>query len=72
MMKKIISVEGMSCQHCVAAVKAALEGLEGVKSAKVDLKKKSATVKLSKNVTDDMLKSAVNDAGFNPVSIIEK
>lgn len=72
MMKKIISVEGMSCQHCVAAVKAALEGLEGVKSAKVDLKKKSATVKLSENVADDVLKSAVTDAGFNPVSIIEK
>lgn len=71
-MKKIISVEGMSCQHCVAAVKAALEGLEGVKSAKVDLKKKSATVKLSENVADDVLKSAVTAAGFNPVSIIEK
>ena len=46
-MKKIISVEGMSCEHCVAAVKSALEKLDGVKAAKVDLKKKTATVKLS-------------------------
>ena len=71
-MKKIISVEGMSCEHCVASVKSALEKLDGVKSAKVDLKKKSATVKLSDNVADDVLKSAITEAGFTPVSVIEK
>lgn len=71
-MKKIISVEGMSCEHCAASVKAALEKLDGVKSAKVDLKKKSAAVKLSDNVADEVLKSAVTQAGFTPVSVIEK
>lgn len=71
-MKKVISVEGMSCEHCAASVKSALEKLDGVKSAKVDLKKKSATVKLNDDVADDVLKSAVTDAGFTPVSIIEK
>ncbi len=71
-MKKIISVEGMSCEHCAASVKAALEKLDGVKSAKVDLKKKTATVKLTENVADDVLKSAVTEAGFTPVSVIEK
>lgn len=71
-MKKIISVEGMSCEHCSASVKSALEKLDGVKSAKVDLKKKSATVKLSDNVADDVLKSAITEAGFTPVSVIEK
>ncbi len=71
-MKKIISVEGMSCEHCAASVKSSLEKLDGVKSAKVDLKKKSATVKLTENVADDVLKSAVTEAGFTPVSVIEK
>ena len=71
-MKKIISVEGMSCEHCAAAVKNALEELDGVKSAKVELKKKSATVKLSENVADDVLNAAVTNAGFTPVSVIEK
>lgn len=71
-MKKIISIEGMSCEHCSAAVKNALEELNGVKSAKVDLKKKSATVKLSENVADDVLSAAVTNAGFTPVSVIEK
>lgn len=71
-MKKIITVEGMSCEHCVNAVKAALEGIQDVKSAKVDLKKKSATVKLSNNIADEILLKAVNDAGFTATSIIEK
>lgn len=71
-MKKIISIEGMSCEHCSAAVKNALEELNGVKSAKVDLKKKSAIVKLSENVADDVLSAAVTNAGFTPVSVIEK
>lgn len=71
-MKKIISVEGMSCEHCVSAVKSALEKLDGVKAAKVDLKKKTATVKLSDSVADEVLKAAVIEAGFTPVSVIEK
>lgn len=71
-MKKIISVEGMSCEHCVAAVKSALEKLDGVKATKVDLKKKTATVKLRDSVADEVLKAAVTEAGFTPVSVIEK
>lgn len=71
-MKKIISIEGMSCEHCVAAVKSALEQLDGVKAAKVDLKKKTAAVKLNDNVADDVLKAAVTEAGFTPLSVIEK
>jgi copper chaperone CopZ len=71
-MKKIISIEGMACEHCAASVKSALEKLEDVKSAKVDLKKKSATVKLDNDVADDVLKSSVTEAGFTPVSVIEK
>ncbi len=71
-MKKIITIEGMSCEHCSASVKEALEKLDGVKSAKVDLKKKSATVKLSEEVADDVLKSAVSQSGFTPISVLEK
>lgn len=69
MMKKVISVEGMACEHCVAAVKNALEALDGVKSAKVELKKKTATVKMSDDVSDDALKQAVADAGFTATDI---
>ena len=63
-MKKVLNVEGMMCEHCVAHVKEALEGVEGVKEAKVKLDKKQAAVKLSENVPDETLVKAVKDAGY--------
>ena len=39
MMKQEFSIKGMSCNHCVARVEEALYSLEGVKKAKVNLKK---------------------------------
>jgi len=38
-MKKVIKVSGMTCEHCKARVEKALSSVDGVKSAKVDLKK---------------------------------
>ena len=62
--KKTIIVRGMMCQHCVAHVKKALESVEGVVSAEPDLENGSAQVTLSKNVSDDVLVKAVQDAGY--------
>ena len=39
-----ISIEGMSCEHCVRAVKDALSSQNGVKSADVSLEEKNARV----------------------------
>ena len=39
-----ISIEGMSCEHCVRAVKDALSSHNGVKSADVSLEEKNARV----------------------------
>lgn len=71
-MKKIITVEGMACEHCINAVKTALEGIEGVKSAKVDLKKKIATVKLKNEVSNEVISNAITNAGFTVAGITEK
>lgn len=70
-MKKIISINGMSCGHCQAKVEKALNAIAGVE-AKVDLKKKIATVTLKQEVKDEILKDAVNEAGFEAVSVSEK
>ncbi|HWS30127.1 MAG TPA: copper ion binding protein [Clostridia bacterium] len=67
-MKKTLVIEGMSCNHCVAHVEKALNAIEGV-SAKVDLKAKTASVELDREVGDDVLKAAVEDAGYDVVSI---
>ena len=63
-MEKKLSVEGMMCQHCVAHVKNALEGIEGVEEAVVDLDSNSATAKLSADVADQVLVDAIVDAGY--------
>ena len=68
LMKKIMIIEGMSCEHCSNRVQKALNAVDGVE-AKVDLEKKQAEINLSKNVDDAVLKKAVEDAGYEPVSI---
>ncbi len=67
--KKILSVEGMSCEHCAKRVTEALEKVEGVKKVKVDLKKKSAVVELEGEVGDQTLTDAVVGAGYEVTSI---
>ena len=44
-MEKKLNVEGMMCQHCVAHVKGALEGVDGVTEAVVDLEAGTAVAK---------------------------
>lgn len=63
-MEKTLSVEGMMCQHCVAHVKKALEGIDGVEAAEVDLDAGTAMARLSADVADDALIAAVVDAGY--------
>lgn len=63
-MEKILNVEGMSCNHCTATVKKALEGLDGAKEADVSLEEKNARVELDKDVADEALVKAVEDAGY--------
>lgn len=67
-MTKTIKIEGMSCSHCSARVEKALNAVAGV-SAQVDLESKKATVTLSQPVEDAILRKAVEDAGYEVVSI---
>lgn len=63
-MKKEMKIEGMMCGHCEMHVKKALEGLAGVESAEVSHEKGNAVVTLNAEVSDDSLKKAVADAGY--------
>ena len=67
-MKKVLKIEGMSCGHCTGRVEKALNGLDGV-SAEVSLDEKSATVSLSKDISDETLVQTVTDAGYEVVDI---
>ena len=68
-MTKKLNIEGMMCAHCVAHVEKALSALGGVTSAKADLEGKCATVTLAAPVSDQELKDAVTQAGYEVVSI---
>ncbi len=68
-MNKTLIVEGMSCGHCKAAVEKALKAVDGVENAVVDLEKKSASVTLNKEVSDEALSKAVVDAGYEVAEV---
>ena len=65
MEKKTLNVEGMSCEHCVKAVKEAIGNLKGTKNVKVDLKNKTACFEFDASKTDlNDIKAAIEEAGF--------
>ena len=68
-MKKTVKIEGMMCMHCEAAVKKALEQLEGVESAEVSHEAGTAVVTMSKDVDDAVLKKAVEDKDYKVTDI---
>lgn len=58
----------MSCKHCVMAVKKAIEAVDGVQKAEVDLEKKQAVVEYDENKAKlEDLRAAVRGAGYEPV-----
>ena len=68
-MKKTISIEGMMCAHCEAAVKKALEALPEVTEAAVSHTAGTAVVTLSAPVDDAVLKAAVEAKDYTVTGI---
>ncbi len=68
-MKKKISIEGMSCQHCVNHVTEALKELEGVDKVEVSLEEKQAVIESAKGITDGDIKNAIEEVGYEVVGI---
>ena len=68
-MEKVMNIEGMVCGNCVKHVDKALREIEGITQVEVSLEKKMAQVQLNQDVPDDVLKTAVEEAGYQVVSI---
>lgn len=62
-MNTSLIIEGMSCEHCVASVKQALEAVDGVVEANIDLQSGVADIS-GDSLADASLKQAVIDAGY--------
>jgi copper ion binding protein len=69
MIRRTLSISGMSCQHCVKRVKEALSALPGVKEVAVDLAGGKALVESEAALDQDALRRAVEDAGYEAGAI---
>ena len=68
-MTKTIKIEGMMCPHCEATVKKALEALGQVDLAEVSHEAGTAVVTLNADVSDDVLKKAVEARDYTVTGI---
>lgn len=69
LMTKTMKIEGMMCPHCEAAVKGALEALDGVESAEVSHEAGTAVLSMSADVADAVLKEAVEAKDYKVLGI---
>lgn len=66
-METVLKVEGMSCEHCKAAVTNGLKEVAGVTAVEVNLEKKEVAVQHNEVVTVDAIKEAIEDQGYDVV-----
>ncbi|PLX65862.1 MAG: copper resistance protein CopZ [Denitrovibrio sp.] len=67
MKEKVFNVSGMSCNHCVMAVKEAVMDVDGVSECVVDLEKGTATAKFSDDTAETAIVAAIVEEGFKVV-----
>lgn len=67
--RKIIYIEGMSCEHCVKKVETALKNLVDITKVKVQLKKKAAIISYENEVDDLLLQKVIEDLGYTVIGI---
>ena len=70
--KKVITIEGMMCDHCKMKVEKTLSELDGVSKVKVNLKDKTATIYSTKSISNDDIKNSISKLDYKIVNIGEK
>lgn len=68
-MQRTMKIEGMMCGHCEATVKKTLEAIQGVEEAAVSYEAGTAVVTLSKEISPDVLKEAVEAKDYQVTEI---
>lgn len=63
--KIVLSVEGMSCNHCVNSIHKGVGALKGIQLVAADLTSKTVTVEFEgEKVTIDQIKEVIEDEGY--------
>lgn len=58
------TVTGMTCGHCVASVTEEVQEIAGVEDVTVDLASGAVTITSAEPITDDAVRAAVEEAGY--------
>ena len=70
MIKKLIEIEGMHCEHCQKKVEDTLCSIPEVEEVSVNLDKKNAKITLNEEVDDILIADLINNAGHYKVKKI--
>ena len=68
MVKTVLSVDGMSCEHCVRAITNALEPLPGILGVAVELSAKTVTVEHEpEQISMEKIRAEIEDQGYEVI-----
>lgn len=67
--KKVITIEGMMCDHCKAKVEESLLGLKDVSKVKVNLRDKTATIYSTRCIRNDEIKNVISQLDYKVIDI---
>ncbi len=67
--KKVVTIEGMMCEHCKSKVGKTLLGLEDVDKVKISLKDKTATIYSRVGISDSVIKDTISNLGYKVINI---
>lgn len=67
--KKVITIEGMMCEHCKEKVEKLLLKLDGITKVKISLKDKTATIYSSVSISDEDIIDTINKLDYKVTSI---
>lgn len=63
-----VTVQGMTCGHCVEAVRSEVAKIDGVTGVEVDLESGRVDIDSDRPVAEADLRAAVDEAGYELVS----
>lgn len=66
-----IEVTGMMCPNCEKHVKKALEAIDGITEVTANHEENMVIITMSKEVSEDVIKSAIEEEGYNYLGIID-
>ena len=67
---KIVKISGMTCGNCKNRVEMLLDDIDGA-AAHVNLHRNQATINMTRDVSDEEIKTALADSGYEVIDIMK-